>query len=103
MEYVLYVPRFFNNALSSLDYIASGDRMIYKLEIIWKEGAVADLKHSPSISLRAMWKNVSQDIRSSGRYLNPGPPAYEAGVLTTWSRYFLNIYTVQYLSTTYLY
>jgi hypothetical protein len=32
-------------------------------------------------------KNLSYDSRSPSRYLNPGPPAYEAGVLTTQPRH----------------
>jgi hypothetical protein len=28
-------------------------------------------------------KTLSQNSRSPGRYLNPGPPEYEAGVLPT--------------------
>jgi hypothetical protein len=31
-------------------------------------------------------KIISQDSRSPGRDLNPGPPKYEAGVLTTRHR-----------------
>jgi hypothetical protein len=33
-----------------------------------------------------MTKNLSQDSRSPGRDLKPGPPEYEAGVLTTRPR-----------------
>jgi hypothetical protein len=29
------------------------------------------------------YENLSQDSQSPGRYLNPGPSEYEAGVLTT--------------------
>jgi hypothetical protein len=36
--------------------------------------------------LRKTTKNLSQDSRSPGRDLNPGPPEYEAGVLTTRPR-----------------
>jgi hypothetical protein len=36
--------------------------------------------------LRKITKNLSQDSRSLGQDLNPGPPKYEAGVLTTRSR-----------------
>jgi hypothetical protein len=32
-------------------------------------------------------KNLSQDSWSQGRDLNPGPPKYEAGVLTTRPRH----------------
>jgi hypothetical protein len=33
--------------------------------------------------LRQITKNLGQDSRPSGRDLNPGPPEYEAGMLTT--------------------
>jgi len=35
-------------------------------------------------------KNVSQDSRSPGRVLKPGPPEYEAVVLTTRSSVICN-------------
>jgi hypothetical protein len=54
---------------------------------MWKEAAVVA---SFNVLSRYMpgqneenTKNLSQDSRSSGRDLNPGPPKYEAGVLTT--------------------
>jgi hypothetical protein len=34
-----------------------------------------------------VWRNISQDSQSPGRYLKPAPPEYEAGVLTTQPRY----------------
>jgi hypothetical protein len=33
--------------------------------------------------LRKITENFSQDIRSPSRDFNPGPPEYEAGMLTT--------------------
>jgi hypothetical protein len=45
------------------------------------------LRNNPSMSpkgLRKTTKNPSQGSRSPGRYLNPGPPKYEAGLLTTY-------------------
>jgi hypothetical protein len=36
--------------------------------------------------LRKTMKSLCQDSRSPGVDLNPGPPAYEAGVLTTRPR-----------------
>jgi hypothetical protein len=36
--------------------------------------------------LRKTMKNLSQDTRSPSRDLKPGPPEYEAGVLTTRPR-----------------
>jgi hypothetical protein len=37
-------------------------------------------------SVRKTTETLSQDRRSLGQYLNPGPPEYEAGVLTTRPR-----------------
>jgi hypothetical protein len=42
--------------------------------------------------LRKSLKTLSQDSRSPGRDLNPGPPEYEAGVLTTRQRRSVLIY-----------
>jgi hypothetical protein len=48
------------------------------------------LSHYPGIRLEGLGKitkNLNQDSRSPGRDLNPGPPEYESGVLTTrWRR-----------------
>jgi hypothetical protein len=47
------------------------------------------LRHYPSIHLKGLrrtTKNFSQDNRSPGQDLNPGPPEYEAGVYTTRPR-----------------
>jgi hypothetical protein len=35
---------------------------------------------------RKAMNTLSHDMRSPGRDLNPGPPLYEAGALTTWPR-----------------
>jgi hypothetical protein len=35
-------------------------------------------------------ENLSQDSQSLGRDLNPGPPEYEADVLTDWPQTFSN-------------
>jgi hypothetical protein len=46
-------------------------------------------RHYPGIfleGLRKSTKNLSWDSRSPGRDLNPGPPEYKAGVLTTRKR-----------------
>jgi hypothetical protein len=46
------------------------------------------LRHHPGIcleGLRKTKKNLSQDKGSPGRDFNPGPPEYEAGVLSTQS------------------
>jgi hypothetical protein len=43
-----------------------------------------NLRYYPGIcleGLRKTTKNLTQDNRSPGRDLNPGPPEYEAGVL----------------------
>jgi hypothetical protein len=45
-----------------------------------------NLRYYPGICLEGLTKttkNLSQHSRSPGRDLNPGPPEYEAGVLTT--------------------
>jgi hypothetical protein len=52
------------------------------------EGSVRDLilRYYPGIrveGLRKTMKNFNQNSQSAGRVLNPGPPEYEAGVLTT--------------------
>jgi hypothetical protein len=44
------------------------------------------LRYYPDIRLEGLRKrtgNLNQDSRSPGPDLNPGPPEYEAGVLTT--------------------
>jgi hypothetical protein len=49
-------------------------------------GRVLFLRYYPDIcieGLRKPTKNISQDSRSSGRDLKPGPPENKAGVLTT--------------------
>jgi hypothetical protein len=45
-----------------------------------------NLSYYTDICLEELWKTkkkLFQDSRSPGRDLNPGPPEYEAGVLTT--------------------
>jgi hypothetical protein len=71
-----------------------------KVETIWTEEIVANLRHYSGIflkELRKTTKNLSQDSRSSGRDLNPGPPKYEAGVFdcstTAFGEICLKIYT----------
>jgi hypothetical protein len=52
----------------------------------WKEQSGYILRYYPSIhveGLRKSTKDLSHDRRSSGRNLNPGPPEYETGVLTS--------------------
>jgi hypothetical protein len=47
------------------------------------------LRYYPGIYLEVLRKttrNLSQHGRSPSRDMNPGPPEYEAGVLTTWRR-----------------
>jgi hypothetical protein len=55
-----------------------------ELERMWKEAVVAQFKvlsrHLPRTKENY---EIPQDSRCLGRYLNPGPPEYEAGVLTT--------------------
>jgi hypothetical protein len=58
----------------------------YEMEWIWKEAIMASFEVLSRIcleGLRKTTKNLSQDSRSPGRDLNPGPPEYKAGVLTT--------------------
>jgi hypothetical protein len=53
-----------------------------------------NLRYYPGIrlgGLRKTTKNLSQGSRSPGRDLNPGPPEYEAGVLTTRPRRSVNL------------
>jgi hypothetical protein len=48
-----------------------------------------NLRYYPGVcleNLRKTMKNLSQDSRSPGQDLDPGPPKYEAGVLTTRPR-----------------
>jgi hypothetical protein len=59
----------------------------------WKGGgrkrSWPNFRYNPSIcleGLRKSTKRISQDSRSPVRDLNPGYPAYEAGVLTTRPR-----------------
>jgi hypothetical protein len=55
---------------------------------MWKE-AVVTWRYYPGIclgSLRKTTKTLSHNSRSPGWYLNPGPPEYEARVLTTRPR-----------------
>jgi hypothetical protein len=45
------------------------------------------LRCYPNISLEGLrnsTQHLSQDNQSPDWYLNPGPPTYETGVLTTW-------------------
>jgi hypothetical protein len=65
----------------------------YELERVWKEAVAA----YPGIRLeylRETTVNLSQDSRSSGRDLNPGPPEYVAGVLTALPRRSIRKYTM---------
>jgi hypothetical protein len=58
----------------------------YEFESIWKEAFVAYFKVLSRHSLEEMRKTpitLSEDSRYPGRNLNPGPPEYQAGVLTT--------------------
>jgi hypothetical protein len=62
--------------------------VINEFETILKKKAVVDclLRHYPGHSPRGtetITKRLSQDSRSPGRDLNPGPYEYKAGMLTT--------------------
>jgi hypothetical protein len=59
-----------------------------ELEKMWKEAVVAFKLLSRYFSEGTdEYHETPQDSRSLGRELNPGPPEYEAGVLTTLPRY----------------
>jgi hypothetical protein len=54
-----------------------------------------NLRYYPGIRLEGAeenYENLSQDSRYPGRYFNPRPPEYEAGVLTTRPRRMVYIY-----------
>jgi hypothetical protein len=58
------------------------------------EVVVAKFKNYSGICLEGLkktMKNLSQDSRSPGQDLNPRPPKYEAGVLTTQPRRSVNL------------
>jgi hypothetical protein len=51
-----------------------------------RKRAWSNLRYYPGIrleGLRKITKNLNTDSWSSGQHLNPVPPEYEAGVLTT--------------------
>jgi hypothetical protein len=57
-----------------------------ELKTMWKEAVRSHLRYYPSIfreGLNKTTKNIIQDSRYLGQGLDPGPPEYEAGVLTT--------------------
>jgi hypothetical protein len=71
-------------SVAKITNIAKTDTMINELERIWKEAAVVYSRYYPGtcfVGLRKITNNLSQDSRSPGRDLNPGPTKYEAGVL----------------------
>jgi hypothetical protein len=57
-----------------------------ELERMWKEAPVAKFKMLSQHLLGGTeenHENLNQDSQSPGRDLNPGPPEYEAEMLTT--------------------
>jgi hypothetical protein len=47
---------------------------------MWKEAVVADFKRLQASAWKDLGKPLNTSVRmTSGRYLNPGPPEYEAG------------------------
>jgi hypothetical protein len=59
-----------------------------ELEKMWKEAVVAFKLLSRHLSEGTdEYHETPQDSRPPGRDLNPGPPEYEAGVLTTLPKY----------------
>jgi hypothetical protein len=54
-------------------------------EKMWKDVVVVSFRHFLGRN-EENHEKICQDIRSPGRYLNPAPSEYEAGVLTTQAR-----------------
>jgi hypothetical protein len=55
-----------------------------------ESGHGPNLRYYPGLCLEVLSKNtrnLSQDSQSLGRELDPGPPEYNAGVLTTRPRH----------------
>jgi hypothetical protein len=55
------------------------------------------LRYYPDICLEGLGKttkNLNHESRSPGRHSNPGPPEYEAGVLTSQPRRSVAILTL---------
>jgi hypothetical protein len=81
----------FNDTVSSSDHVASDDRIINEWTGEDLEGSGHGLIkvlswHLPGVT-EENHKNLSRDSWSPGQYLNPRPPEYEAGVLTTQRRH----------------
>jgi hypothetical protein len=89
--FISFIRSLFNDAFS-----------VTKISVRWKDDAwimnwkgygrkwsCTNLRHYPGICLERLRKTtkiLSQDSRSLGQDLNPGPPEYEPGVLITWSQ-----------------
>jgi hypothetical protein len=87
---VLWVGSFFYGAFSVTRLCSVNDRVISEWWWIGKDLVGSDrsliLRYYPGIRLEGLRKTtkiLNQDSLSPGRDLNPGPPEYEAGVLTT--------------------
>jgi hypothetical protein len=72
------------------DYISWNDIMIDEMERIRKEGTVSHFQGTiPAFAcrVRKTTKNLHEDSRYPGRDFKPGPPKYEARVLTSQRRH----------------
>jgi hypothetical protein len=61
------------------------EEFLRKLLSVWA-WALKSFASSGLKRLKKIMKSISQGSRSPGRDLNPGPPEYEVGVLTTRPR-----------------
>jgi hypothetical protein len=90
----------FNDAVSSSDYIAASDKMINE-QMNWKgdgrKRLWTNLSYYPCINLEGLRKTIkslNQENRFPSRDLSPGPPEYEAGVLTTRPLHSITLLTI---------
>lgn len=68
------------------------DRAISERERAWKVAVVAYSEYYTIICLERLkktTKNLSLESLSSDRVLNPGPPEYEVGVLTSFGIFII--------------
>jgi hypothetical protein len=82
--FVVYLTRFFS---TNSDYIASNKRISewWIGKDVEKKRSWPNLRNNFDICLegpRKTTNNLRRDSLSPGRYMNPGPPEYKAGVLT---------------------
>jgi hypothetical protein len=87
-EFLLFICGLFNDAISNSDYtsIGSQDDNEYSFGKDTEKWWLPNLRCCPGIwleRLRKTTKALSPDSQSSGRNLNPAPPKYKTGVLTS--------------------